>query len=292
MKMKTTMKFAAVALAGCAALAGCVCGSKLTPEQEEVVGAWRDQTQMLIDARDPDLTAECKSGIAEVDAIANTVTPISMSVNKLINDKIRETQAAAAWNTYVGWKNGPEANKLSGDALAAASARQARLACFEQGLTLNSTDADADALKVFDFRQLTSAKTRADEATLDAFLAENGSEALNTWAAALERSVGTGREAFYEAIGVEATDWEALIPDLTKYSSDIADATKRVSTVLKNPTVKEVMIQYALGSLGQATVGDGINVQEAGDAILRLQKQLAVTSEQLPWLIDAIQASE
>ena len=84
----------------------------------------------------------------------------------------------------------------------------------------------------------------------------------------------------------------ALIPDLTKYSSDIADATKRVSAVLKNPTVKEVMIQYALGSLGQATVGDGINVQEAGDAILRLQKQLAVTGEQLPWLIDAIQASE
>lgn len=289
--MKTVMKVGALAAVGCAILVGCS-SSGLTPEQEAKVGPWRDRTQVLIDAADPDLTAECKSGIPEVDAIANTVTPISMAVNKLINDKIRETQAATAWNTYVAWKNGPEANKLKGEELAAAAVRQAKIACFEQGLTLNSKDANADAVKVFRFRELTGATNRADDATIDAFLAENGAADLAKWATALDQNVGKGREAFYKAINVEATDWAKVLPDLTKWVNDITNASTRIAAVAQNPTVAEVMVQYGLGSFGAATVGDGINVKAAGDAIIRLQKQIAVTGKQLPWLIDAIQNAD
>ena len=285
--MKTVMKVGALAAVGCAILVGCS-SSGLTPEQEAIVGPWRDQTQVLIDAADPDLTAECKSGIPEVDAVANTVTPISMAVNKLINDKIRETQAATAWNTYVAWKNGPEANKLKGEELAAAAVRQAKLACFEQGLTLNSKDANADALKVLDFRNL----DRSDSAAVDAFLTQNGPADLTTWATALEQNAGKGREAFYKAINVEATDWAKVLPELTKWVNDITNASTRIAAVAQNPTVAEVMVQYGLGSFGAATVGDGINVKEAGDAIIRLQKQIAVTGKQLPWLIDAIQTAD
>ena len=209
-------------------------------------------------------------------------------MNKLINDKIRETQAATAWNTYVAWKNGPEANKLKGEELAAAAVRQAKLACFEQGLTLNSKDANADALKVLDFRNL----DRSDSAAVDAFLTQNGPADLTTWATALEQNAGKGREAFYKAINVEATDWAKVLPELTKWVNDITNASTRIAAVAQNPTVAEVMVQYGLGSFGAATVGDGINVKEAGDAIIRLQKQIAVTGKQLPWLIDAIQTAD
>ena len=225
--MKKMMTIGAASALVCAIFVGCAGSTKLTPEQEAAVGPWREQAQMMIDARDPDLTATCKSGIAEIDAVANTVTPIATAVNKWMQDYIREAQADFAWNTYIGWKNGPDSGKLSADAFKVEAARQAKLACVEPGLALNSKDADADALKVLDYRQL----DRSNVAAVDAFLSENLPADMNAWASALEANAGTGPEGFYKAIKVETTDWTAIVGQL---QANLEQLTKAAQADLRD----------------------------------------------------------
>ncbi|WP_300767213.1 hypothetical protein [uncultured Bifidobacterium sp.] len=273
--MKKFMKVGALAAVGCVVMVGCASSSKLTPEQEAAVGPWRDQTQMMIDAKDPDLTATCTSGIAEIDAIANTVTPIASAVNKWMLDYIRETQADFAWNTYIGWRNGPDSGKMSPDAFKEESARQAKLACLEPGLTLNSTDANADALTVLAYRGL----NLADAAAVDAFLAEKLPADMANWATALEANAGVGREGFYKAIKVEATDWTKILAPLQNNLTQLTKANTSIAAVLKKPELA--------AKLNPLTGG-----KESLAAVNRLRKQITVTLNQIPWLVDAIQSAE
>lgn len=270
--MKKMMTIGAASALVCAIFVGCAGSTKLTPEQEAAVGPWREQAQMMIDARDPDLTATCKSGIAEIDAVANTVTPIATAVNKWMQDYIREAQADFAWNTYIGWKNGPDSGKLSADAFKVEAARQAKLACVEPGLALNSKDADADALKVLDYRQL----DRSNVAAVDAFLSENLPADMNAWASALEANAGTGPEGFYKAIKVETTDWSAIVGQLQSSLEQLTKANTSIVAATKNPEV--------IAKLNPLT-----GSKETIAAVDRLRKQISVTMEQIPWLIGAIQ---
>lgn len=268
--MKTMMKFGVFAAVGCALLSGCA-STSLTPEQEAEVGVWRDDAQMLLEATDPDLTAACQSGIAEVDTVANTVTPVSQAMSKMVCDYIRVKQAQQAWEEYVGWMNSAEPAKLKGDELKAASLRQAKVACFEAGLMLNTKDPEADALKVWDKRHMDVTK---DE-EVDALLASVQIPELEPWADALVKNYGESPEPFYNAIKVEQGKWADLLPSLAAHLATLTGANTKLADVLKKPELA-AKLNPLTGS------------KETIAAVNRLRKQLTVSIKEINWMVDDI----
>lgn len=267
--MRKMTKLCAWALVGGAFLTGCA-STSLTPEQEAEVGIWLDDAQMLMDARDPDMTAACQTGIREVDTVANTVTPVSQAVSKLVNDYIREKQAQQAWEEYVGWVNSAEGAKLQGDALKAASLRQAKVACFEAGLMLNTKDPEGDALKVFEKRHMNVTK----EEEVDALLASAQIPELTTWANALVENFGDSPDPFYAAIKVEQGKWSDMLPSLAAHLATLTKANTKLSEALKSPEAVKAL--------------NPLTNKEAYNASKRLAKQVSVSIKQINWMVDDI----
>lgn len=275
------MFISATALVGALMFAGCT-SSGLSEEEMAKVGPWYDMAVVLKDASDPELSKPVNTQIAAVDAVANTVSPIATTVSSWTAQYVRRVYADTAWDAYTGWYNGPTASQLSGDALKAAAEVQAQLACFEQGLALNSSDPVADARRVMAFRGL----DRSNEDAVKKFLAENASENLKTWSGALIAAQSQGREAFYKAIQVtppQKSDAD-MLTYLTKAVTDITAAGTQLTDALSDSTLAKSLAAASFG----AEVVQGVSGKETLAEIERLQEQLGVTGRLAPWLIDAI----
>ena len=164
--MKKTVTVVALAMAT-SMFVGCASSKvALTDEQKEVVQDWTNRAEMYVQITEEGLKDPLLCNNPTIDALVNTIGPISTAVTTWTATKVSEQLAVNAWNTYAGWVNGPEAAKLSGDALAAEQTRQAKLACIEAGMTLNATEEtllDA-ATVVYNFRKLNLTSTEDTDA--------------------------------------------------------------------------------------------------------------------------------
>lgn len=285
--MKKMMMFGALAVLGGALLVGCASTPELSPADEAIVKDWRDNTQLLIETSDPDLSAECKSGIEEVDALANTVTPIARSVSLLIANKLRLTMAENAYADYSAWLGtNPKAD-------AATRLRMAKRYCFEIGLALSSTEEtlNDNVLKYLAYDKLQNPENgkSTNEAAWDDFFAKNGSAEVDMWAKALvDNWVAEKPDAFFKAINVKAGDYSKALPKLQKWVTDISTAAARITAITSNSDTAKVL---AAASFGKSVV-DGISGKETVAAVNRLRKQITITGKLLPWLIDDITGRE
>lgn len=279
--MKKMMKLAAVALAGALTVTGCV-SSGLTDEEMAKVGPWYDMAVVLKDASSPELSKPINTKVASLDAVAAVVSPIANKVSSMTSEYIRRVYADTAWDAYVGWYNGPTASQLKGEELAAKAAVQAKLACFEQGLAMNTVDPVADARRVMGFRAL----DRSDDVAIEQFLAENSSEALLAWSKALIEANSKGREGFYAAIKVEpAKEKTDMVAYLTKALEDLTKANAQLTAALSDSTLAKSIAAASFG----AEIVQGVSGKETLAEIDRLKDQLAITGRLTPWLLDAIQ---
>lgn len=278
--MKKSLSMATVALMGALAMTGCV-SSGLSEEEMSKVGPWYDMAVVLKDASSPELSKPINTKVASLDAVAAVVSPIANTVSSMTSEYIRRVYADTAWDAYVGWYNGPTASQLKGEELAAKAEIQAKLACFEQGLALNTADPVADARRVMGFREL----DRSDEAAVVRFLAENSSEALSVWSKALIEANTKGRESFYAAINVEPAKADAdMVAYLTKAIQDLSKASSQLTAALSDSNLAKSMAAASFG----AEIVQGVSGKETLSEIARLKDQLAISGRLAPWLLDAV----
>ena len=101
--MKKFMKVGALAAVGCAVMTGCA-SRELTETQQ----IWLDDTEVLVEAKDPAMTASAKTGIAAIDAIADSITLLSAFSTGAITRYMYDQDAKSAWERYSGWVNGSD----------------------------------------------------------------------------------------------------------------------------------------------------------------------------------------
>ena len=282
--MKKTVTVVALAMAT-SMFVGCASSKvALTDEQKEVVQDWTNRAEMYVQITEEGLKDPLLCNNPTIDALVNTIGPISTAVTTWTATKVSEQLAVNAWNTYAGWVNGPEAAKLSGDALAAEQTRQAKLACIEAGMTLNATEEtllDA-ATVVYNFRKLNLTSTEDTDAFF-ANLSEENANKVAAWSDALQKNMGAeeGRQVFFEVIGIEKTNWKDVVPKLASYATTVAASSKQLANALED---KDLAKRLALGATPFASAQDKALLA----AVDRLQLQTSTMLKAIPWLTSAL----
>lgn len=105
--MKKFMKVGALAAVGCAVMTGCA-SRELTETQQ----IWLDDTEVLVEVENPEMTTAAKTGIPAIDAVANSITLVSSFTTGAIARYMYEQDAKTAWTAYSRWSSGDEAGAL------------------------------------------------------------------------------------------------------------------------------------------------------------------------------------
>lgn len=94
MRVPAILAFAGLALVGCS-----------SRELTETQRLWLDETEVLVEAKDPEMTAQAKTGIAAIDAVADSITMLSTFSTGAMTRYIYEQDAKAAWMSYARWSS-------------------------------------------------------------------------------------------------------------------------------------------------------------------------------------------
>jgi hypothetical protein len=161
--MKKALFGATIALAA-GTFVGCA-STELTESQK----VWVSDTEALIEAQDPELRQFSRTGIAAIDAVADSITAMSILSIDAMTNYMYEQDAKSCWESYARWATDAEAGKLSqendwGKYLQVASA-ESRFRCFPTVLKRNSTNAEEDVKKLVDFDNKITPKDGEDVLT-------------------------------------------------------------------------------------------------------------------------------
>lgn len=177
MKARTLIPMVATALT----MLGCASGPELTPSQK----AWQSDTAVLIEARDPELRTLAKTGIPEIDVVADSIAALSAFSSEAMVAYLYEQDAKSCWESYAQWATDAEAGKLRKENLKAfigdathegIAVKESKNRTFPLVLKRNSENAEQDVMKLWEFDGLGLLDEQFIE---DADLSEDTVEELN-----------------------------------------------------------------------------------------------------------------
>lgn len=152
MKAKTLIPMAAAALT----VVGCASGPELTSSQK----TWQSDTAVLIEARDPELRTLAKTGIPEIDVVADSIAALSAFSSEAMVAYLYEQDAKSCWESYAQWATDAEAGKLRKENAKAfvgdntnegIAVKESKNRTFPLVLKRNSEDAEQDVMKLWEF---------------------------------------------------------------------------------------------------------------------------------------------
>lgn len=209
------------------------CTSPLEPHQED----WLSETCTLVEAKDPDMRTVARTGLPEIDAIADSITMLTAFSSEAMVAFVYNTDALSCWNDYAAWATDAEATKLRKENnLDATAYAQARMISFSTVLKRNSLDADADVKKLVDFD---TAKNPEGKKSMDGERAWTKSvvdkyyEPIGIMVAKVDET--TGKKIYRTVFGGEATiDNEETLKDFLMKKVNLAEEVPMTFTYLPN----------------------------------------------------------
>ena len=135
---------------------GCASGPELTSSQK----TWQADTAVLIDARDPELRTLAKTGIPEIDVVADSIAALSAFSSEAMVAYLYEQDAKSCWESYAQWATDAEAGKLRKENLKAflgdstnegVAIKESKNRTFPLVLKRNSENADQDVMALWKF---------------------------------------------------------------------------------------------------------------------------------------------
>ena len=292
--------WSAVTMASMLALTACVSSPKMSEEDRLLAGDWIETADAFSKANDPELRKPCKSGIAELDTLFDTVSEMAVtSINGALNT-IAVNEAEKSWLAYRGWstdkegaacyapakKNDPESVKKR--------QMQAKHHTFMAAMLYVAKDIEADAPIVVKFqRDQDGAVEGSPVEKVAPFVAEHYPQAKLVIAQTLantETFDEAGKAAYYknafQAKPMSAAERKSLLEVVLLRLEKALALIKKIEEVKAQPTVTA-----KLEVLGKAAIGfspDAKAAQEALAAAARVPVLLNTTIGLLKFQLKAL----
>lgn len=314
--MNKLMMVASAAMVG-AMVTGCATsGLKEEAEKNVPTKLWYDNATLLVDANDPDLKADARTGIPSIDGPLDSVKDIINLVPSWTVSCVEKKHFASTYMESAKALNGGTDGAelvVKGEAFKtvlmmetfAEEAAHANAAATLSGAARTANYAengkvyDAASKKVVDYanEQIFVFESCGDDASRKAFFAD---AARKQWDAKTDDIVakltacvnGAKDEAAAKAnieklcreMGVQDVDWKMVALRLAGDLQKLQNASQQVLTALQNP---DLAAKIAAASFGVEIV-PGTAAKETLAAINRVKNQLAITTRLIGWLIKSV----
>ena len=256
--------WSAVTMASMLALTACVSSPKMSEEDRLLAGDWIETADAFSKANDPELRKPCKSGIAELDTLFDTVSEMAVtSINGALNT-IAVNEAEKSWLAYRGWstdkegaacyapakKNDPESVKKR--------QMQAKHHTFMAAMLYVAKDIEADAPIVVKFqRDQDGAVEGSPVEKVAPFVAEHYPQAKLVIAQTLantETFTEAGKAAYYknafQAKPMSAAERKSILEILAIRLQKALELQKRFSEVMQSEKFKAQMQTWMTAAMG------------------------------------------
>lgn len=226
--MKSAIYLAMLMLAGFTFI-GC---TTLEPHQKE----WLSETETLVEAKDPNMRTVARTGLPEIDAIADSITMLTAFSSEAMTTFVYNTDALSCWNDYAAWATDAEATKLRKEnRFAGIAYEQARMASFSTVLKRNSMDAeqDIDYLVEFDKAKDPEGKESIDgERAWTKAVVDKYYEPIGIMVAKIDSA--TGKKVYRTVFGGEAVfDNEETVKDFLLKKASLIEETPMTFTYIE-----------------------------------------------------------
>lgn len=296
--MKTGMKIGALAVAGCALLAGCVSAPEMSEEDKRYAGPWVETAEAYALANDDELRKPSKIGIEEMDMLFDQISGVAVeSLNSALNT-ISTCEAEKSWASYLMWATDEQGAKVvalaqkTGEKQAEAKAecvKQAKFSTFTTAMMQATQDVQKDMAIVVQFQK---DKDREDlgadpVARTAKLVAENYPESqavLFETLAKTQTFTPEGKAQYYkDAFQVKPmskAERENYLLVLAKRITRLVELQQQFAAVQQKNSDKLSKIAEAaakaamLAKFGKAVSDEGIQAQEAMASLKRIGLQL------------------
>ena len=307
--LKQTMIVATVATLG-VMMCGCASTGGLTEEEKKVPGLelWYENATMLVKANDPDLRADVKIGIPELDAVVNSVKDITGITPQWAESRVKELHFDGAYMEAAQQLEVPGDKKLAMKSVAFKSALF--LDTVKKESAVNKRDGGEALEAALDLRtkyareQIKPLVLCIDEESRQAFFndpsrkqwdkettriaveiakvvkvaktaKQSGDEAAAKAALAAKRKL-------FDSVGAREFDWGKVGLKLAEDTVKLQKAVTEVAMIQsQNPDLAK---KIAMAKLTGQQIVAGVDGKETLAAIECFTKQLKVSIELLTWL--------
>ena len=293
--MNKLMMVASAAMVG-AMVTGCATSGLTEDAKKDVNTAlWYDNATLLVDANDPDLTADATTKIPSIDGPLNTVKDIIALVPMWTVARVEEKHFD---NCYMESAKAINAGADGADLVVKGEAFKTALLMDTFADEKSQADAAAKAVDYANNQIYPFQKAReAGDAECKAFFAD---ASRNQWDAKTDEFVAKIRNCVSKAddeaaakagiaklckeMGVRDVDWKQVAARLKGDSEKLQTALTAVTTALAD---RDLAMKIAAASFG-AEIVPGTSAKETLGAIDRTKKQLEVSIRLIGWLMKSV----